>query len=105
MTTCDYRHKYQDYVKESPEIFSCDETALESGKCKFHDEEYVHNHKTEITELIKQKIEESIEHEIPILCIGYKIPDIEFKNKEISTIVDFSNTKFLNNVIFDNCIF
>ena len=46
-----------DSKKSQP--FHCPETPLSSGFCKFHDENYLVDHESEIAQIINTKLEES----------------------------------------------
>lgn len=51
--------------------FQCEENALVSGLCIFHDKQYQKRHKEEFATKLNQKIEKSISQKSPLRCIGY----------------------------------
>jgi len=87
--------------------FECEEQALDSGYCKFHDPDYLEpNTENEIRDLIQKKIESAIESNSDALdCVGYILPTLNLENKKFTISVFFTYAKFKGDVIIDHSEF
>lgn len=92
MNSCKYTTKYFDYNKKEPAIFKCNEEALQSGLCKFHDEKFEND--DELVKQLTQKINER-DKKAGLFCIGYKIPNITL-NGSVSGPVYFTRSSIGN---------
>ena len=93
---CCFNTKYFDYLKQEPANFACDENALASGLCIFHDRNYSND--KELGQKISDKIKSVLAKNETLFCIGYNIPDLKiketFKNVVYFTKASFTNTDF-----------
>lgn len=94
--TCKYKTTFYDYNKEKKVPFECENTALDSGYCKFHDENYLKESTfDELIILIKDQLKNGSPK-----CIGYRIPIINFNEIYLQNIVYFNKAQFFGNVNF-----
>ncbi|WP_428324914.1 pentapeptide repeat-containing protein [Nitrosopumilus sp.] len=85
---------------------TCFEPALDSGKCKFHDEFYLNEHtQSEIHDELCKKIDDACKNETILECVGYNIPEINLESKKFVKSVFFSHSNFVGDVIFDHSEF
>ena len=95
---CCFNTKYFDYSKQEPANFACDEIALASGLCIFHDKNYSND--KELGQKISEKIKSTLAKKEALFFIGYNIPDLKiketFKNVVYFTKANFTNTDFRN---------
>jgi uncharacterized protein YjbI with pentapeptide repeats len=101
--------------KKSILKFECKEEALtnNSSYCLFHDEKYYQSHAEEVAKRLFDKFNEHIdnnaankEHQTPLKCIGYHIPQIIVENGiHFPYIVYFTKSKFHGTVIFHDVTF
>ena len=96
MTTCSYKTTYYDHEQGGKDIFKCKNDSLESGYCKFHDEDYFDE--TNSDELIKL-IQNQLKSENG-KCIGYRIPSIKMREIKMPFLVYFNKAEFLGEVDF-----
>jgi len=93
---CCFNTKYFDYSKKETANFACDEIALASGLCIFHDKNYSND--KELDQKISDKIKSVLAKNETLFCIGYNIPDLKiketFKNFVYFTKASFTNTDF-----------
>jgi len=101
MGKCRFNSKYYDYSALAPKNYECEEGALSSGFCIFHDRNYKNNKKR--SEKIYKKIRTALEKDESLFFIGCHFPDIKIKEnfanavyftKATFTDTDFSNSKF-----------
>lgn len=76
---CKYQHAFFDYASAANEIFNCDEPALESGHCIFHDRVFATDiqNSSILKDRLQSKIRQNISGKNKLLCIGYHIPEID----------------------------
>jgi len=112
--------RYWNFEMEQEIEFPCEnKTQPESDKCIFHDEHFLDDDKN------RQKIKQEFQHKIhaylskndngPLFCIGYRLCDIDIKDKEFSNSVYFNaatisgsfniSSKFHNHVSFTRAQF
>ena len=97
MAKCSEQGQYYDSVQRTEKPFRCNEDALESGHCMFHEEGYLNETTSvEIRQRFMEKIEESIELSQPFVCVGYILPEINLGNKIFDIPVYFNSTIFTN---------
>lgn len=103
---CNFKKEVFDpQIKKYREI-TCNENALESKKCKFHDKEYLNkNSHKEIHNEIYKKIEDACKNKKVLECVGYYIPEINIENIKFEKEVFFSYSHFVGGVIFDHSKF
>ena len=124
MGNCRYHTEYYDFEKRSPEKgseFKCEEEGLCNGFCIFHDKEYLEDkdkfgeNKEKVFTRLMTKVNDSINNDKPLFCIGYYLPnitDITFERNFANFAhpvyfsqaklkqVDFSKAKFCGVVSF-----
>lgn len=95
---CCFNTKYFNYSKQESANFACDEIALASGLCIFHDKNYSND--KELGQKISEKIKSTLAKKEALFFIGYNIPDLKiketFKNVVYFTKANFTNTDFTN---------
>ncbi len=106
---CAFKQEYYDFKTGKEEIFHCEIEHEENKKfCVFHDETYLKNikhpeNKDNVITKLYSRIEDSISHNTPLLCIGYYLPDIKI-NREFKQPIYFNHSKF-QNVNFSDATF
>jgi len=90
---CCFNTKYFDYSKQEPANFACDEIALASGLCIFHDKNYSND--KELVQKISDKIISALTKREALFFIGYNIPDMKIK-ETFKNIVYFTKANFTN---------
>ena len=93
MLKCKYKNKYFDYEKKATLEYTCNEEALSSGFCMYHDETF--EKPEEKIKGIEVLIKKALSKKKPLFCIGYYIPNIKIK-KTFSESVYFTKAKFQN---------
>ncbi len=89
--------------------FRCEEEALETNLCIFHDENYLQDknnriqHEKAINEKLMQRVIHSVNYNQPLLCIGYYLPAIQIKGK-FAKPVYFSKSK-VQSAVFSGVTF
>jgi hypothetical protein len=92
--------EYIPYVCPEPE-----ENVLDSGLCIFHDENYLKDsrNKEANKQKLKRKLSEKLVKPEPLICIGYHLPDIEFKH--FDNLVLFLGAVFVRPINFSGAKF
>ena len=95
--------------------FYCDEEPLASGFCIFYDKDYLQNktnyeeHKRQVLERLKHKVNHAISYNEPLLCIGFQLPDFSLSdlsiNKELTMPIYFSGSQFFGKADFSGVNF
>ena len=93
MGKCRFNSKYYDYSANEPGNYECDEEALPSGFCIFHDRNYKNNKKR--SEKIYEKIRTALEKDESLFFIGCYFLDIKIK-ENFTNAVYFTKTTFTN---------
>ena len=122
MANCPFTTKYLNYESQAVVDYFCDskdEDILSSGKCIFHDEDYLQSdsleEKNNVRAKLMIKVAGSIAGNGALVCIGYYLPDVtiaesfikpayfkqcrfqgraDFSSAEFSEAADFSSTNF-----------
>jgi uncharacterized protein YjbI with pentapeptide repeats len=120
LAVCRFTCKYFVSERSDHADFECEEPALDSGFCLFHDEDYLRNSTNsaerydKVKERLNEIINESITNAKPLICIGYYLPDIELKKHFTQDLIisnskirsaDFRHSKFEGKVQFSNSEF
>ena len=88
--------KTGEYIK-----YECDEpneNILDSGLCKFHDENYFKDSKNE--QKLKRILSKKLTEPEPLICIGYHLPNLLFANLHFDKSVNFSGAHFTEKAQF-----
>lgn len=111
---CQYVSDYEHPLVGGVETFTCHNTALESGLCKFHDENYWEEHEMEMSESILKHITQGLQSHL-VLCVGFHFPTIQIKLDFHVPVIfercifegyaDFAHSNFYSSVNFSNSIF
>jgi uncharacterized protein YjbI with pentapeptide repeats len=91
--------------------FKCQEMPLVSGFCIFHDENYLQDrtaseeHKRNVLNRLKHKVNHAISNNEPLLCIGFQLEDFSLSDlsiisKEFTKPVYFNGSRFFGNADF-----
>jgi uncharacterized protein YjbI with pentapeptide repeats len=120
LKVCKFKGSYFGSKVEDEIDFQCDEDALNSGLCIFHDNTYLKDpkqnskRKQEVSARLVDKINESISKNMPLICVGYHLPDIKINRSFPKNVfftqcqieeADFSNTTFCDGADFSNVEF
>jgi hypothetical protein len=88
---CQFTIQYYDYETHKEVDFNCtEEDPLASGRCIFHDKDYLPNktnneeHKRKVLESLKHKVNYAISNNEPLLCIGFHLPDFSLSDLSIN---------------------
>ena len=101
---CAFHTWYYNYGTWFRTPYNCDEAALSSGYCLFHDQSYWKDHPTTLNERLIQKIEAAIASKAVLFCIGYNLPEIKISAK-FEELVYFHFAKFRDHAYFKGAIF
>jgi hypothetical protein len=96
--------------------FHCDEEEedpLDPGFCTFHHNNYClldktnyEEHKRQVLERLKHKVNHAISYNEPLLCIGFQLPDFNLSDlsnsKEFTKSVYFSRSQFFESIFLWN---
>jgi len=85
---------YLDFTFGWIESFKCDEDSVKDGYCIFHHPEYWKENKDEVREKFMKKVEDAINNNKELFCIGYNLPEINLSGKKFKASVYFVNTVF-----------
>jgi uncharacterized protein YjbI with pentapeptide repeats len=109
---CKFNTKYHDYESRTTANFNCDEQPLASGFCIFHDKDYLlqdktnyEEHKRNVLDSLKNKVNHAISFNEPLLCIGFQLPDFSLSDlgiigKEFTKAAYFNGSHFLDKADF-----
>ena len=114
MSKCKFtvQYKYYDHEELKQVDFCCDDKEpLASGFCIFHDKDYLlqdktnyEEHKRNVLDRFKHKVNDAISNKKPLFCIGFHFPDFNLsdlsKSKEFTKSVYFNGSKFLGEAHF-----
>ena len=120
MPKCQFTTKYYNYEIRKTDKFKCKEEVEEQeGEevvedllasrrlCIFHDKDYLQDktnyeeHKRQVLERLKHKVNHAISYNEPLLCIGFQLPDFS-----LSALLDFGISKeFTKPVYFSEANF
>jgi uncharacterized protein YjbI with pentapeptide repeats len=106
--TCKYYDTYFDPRTLTYEPFYCNnEPYEESDNCIFHEVAYLkeNNDVRKVQKRLLEKIEESEKGHMDLLCVGYYLPELSFKDQKFNMPVFFYDCKFLNNISFNGSNF
>lgn len=83
--------KYISYECREPE-----ENVLDNGLCIFHDGNYLKDSKNKEAneENIRKKLSEKLAESGPLICIGYHLSSIPFKETHVDRSINFSGAQF-----------
>jgi uncharacterized protein YjbI with pentapeptide repeats len=110
LAKCQFPTKYRDYEIKEEVDFLCPELPLISGRCIFHDKDYLQDktnneeHKRNILDRLKRKVNNAISNNEPLLCIGFQLQNFSFSDlsisKEYTKPVYFWGSQFFGKVDF-----
>jgi uncharacterized protein YjbI with pentapeptide repeats len=102
--TCQYKNERYD--------FTCDELARDAGSkfCIFHDINYLKGdnydkHKEEVAKRFEEKLSEYSCKHMPLFFIGYCLPDISFRHKQLNEPLNFNEATFYGVADFNSTTF
>ena len=90
--------------------FKCKEESLDTGFCIFHEPTYMdkapydEGKRQKLTERLNEIIDERIDSNESLLCIGYRLPGITIR-KKFNKFAYFSRCEFLEKISFDDSNF
>jgi hypothetical protein len=109
---CRFTFKYFDFEIGKYVDFDCpEEDPLASGFCIFHDKDYLlqdktnhEQHKRNVLDRLKHKVNHAISNNEPLLCIGFHLADFSLSDlsisKKFTKPVYISGSQFFGNVYF-----
>jgi hypothetical protein len=83
LPNCQFTTKYYDYEIREMVDFNCQEMPLVSGRCIFHDKDYLQDktskekRKEEVLNRLKRKVNHAISDNESLLCIGFQLLDFQ----------------------------
>ena len=119
MPECQFTTQYFNYEIRKQDDFKCQEP-LVSEFCIFHDKGYLQDkannkeHKQEVLDGLKRKVNHAISNHEPLFCVGFQLPDFSLSDlisdlsiisKEFSEPVYFSQANFQGEVNFHEAKF
>jgi hypothetical protein len=84
LAKCQFPTKYRDYEIKEEVDFLCPELPLISGRCIFHDKDYLQDktnneeHKRAVLDRLKRKVNHALKYgnkNKSLLCMGFQLPD------------------------------
>jgi hypothetical protein len=85
---CQFTTQYYNFKIGKNVDFDCqEEEPLVSGFCIFHDKDYLQDktnneeHKRNLLDRFKHKVNDAISNKKPLFCIGFQLPDLSFRFK------------------------
>ena len=126
MARCSFTTKYWNDETDEEVEWPCDsedEDILNSGKCIFHDEDYLQlgsgsaleEKKSNVMNKVMDKVKKSIADGEALFCIGYNLPDViirgnftkpaYFNQCRFLGLADFSSAKFSGEADFSSAEF
>src|SRR5215813_11143199 len=99
---CGFTTKYWNYESQAEIDYSCEEDSQgNSGKCIFHDEDYLQlclgnaleEKKSNVRTQVEDKVKKSIAQGEALFCIGYYLPDVIIRG-------NFTNPAYFNECRF-----
>ena len=110
LKVCKFRTDYYDSESRVFKRFHCEEKALPTGHCIFHDKNYHLEHPNTVVRLLLKKITLSISNNSVLYCIGYHIPylrinfrfpkPVYFNRAQFYGFVQFFDTEFNDKTSF-----
>src|SRR5690348_3757280 len=113
---CKYKNQYNITKKHITKIFQCDNDALESGLCKFHDITYLtETTQDDLDSCLIEKLKDSIKTKKELVCVGYHIANMSVIEKFSESVyfdkvvfhgeVHLDNSEFEKDIQFSKCVF
>jgi uncharacterized protein YjbI with pentapeptide repeats len=99
---CDYKAKYYDYEKRKVVLYKCPHEPSKP-RCMFHDGSSYKSRPNDVRNEFYKMVEDAIQNDQPLYCIGFNLPDITVKGKFTKPVyffraifqkADFSNATF-----------
>jgi len=91
---CIYKVKYYNYELKKEVLYECPNEEVADGFCIFHHPEYWKHHQEELEQEFNRKVNEAIENETDLICIGYHLPRVNFSDKVFKKKVYFNKAIF-----------
>jgi uncharacterized protein YjbI with pentapeptide repeats len=97
---CKFTTQYYDYEIRKRVDFNCQGDPLASGFCIFHDKDYLQDktnyeeHKRNVLQRLKHKVNHATSNNETLLCIGFQLPD--FCLSELSNSENFTKPVYFN---------
>ena len=115
MSKCQFTVKYIDLETLKQVDFNCEEEPLASDWCIFHDKDYLQDktnneeHKRNVLDRLKHKVNHAISKNETLLCIGFHLPDFSLSDlsisKEFTIPVYFSGSQLFGEADFSDANF
>lgn len=103
---CKYKACYLNLESNKRKKFMCRNPAISSCLCKFHEPEYLTREtEKEIVMLFMHKMKNAMKQKRPLMCIGYRLPQIIVKNKKFAKSVYFAKAIFEDVIRFEGTTF
>jgi hypothetical protein len=96
---CDYEVKYYDYEKGDWVLYKCPHEPSQP-RCMFHDGSSYESRPDDVRNEFYKMVEDAIQNDQPLYCIGFNLPDITVNGKKFTKPVYFSNATFQQQAIF-----
>jgi hypothetical protein len=107
---CSYTKNYYDWDLGRYEPYKCPDEEYSERRCKFHFEEYAADEKNrkDLIKLLKQKVKDANKSGLPLKCIGYYLPSVDFREimgESFSQPVYFTGARFYEGADFSGAKF
>jgi len=90
---CDYEAKYYDYEKGDWVLYKCPHEPSKP-RCMFHDGSSYESRPDDVRNEFYKMVEDAIQNNQPLRCIGFNLPDITVNGKKFNKPVYFSDAIF-----------
>jgi hypothetical protein len=90
---CDYEAEYYDYEKGDWVLYECPHEPSQP-RCMFHDGSSYKSRPDDVRKAFYKMVEDAIQNDQPLYCIGFRLPYITVRGKEFVKPVYFSGAKF-----------
>jgi|CXWL01.1.fsa_nt_gi uncharacterized protein YjbI with pentapeptide repeats len=102
---CKYADYFTDIETNEPRDYTCHRYPLESGFCKFHDENFLKGNESDVKNLFENEVKIATDTQTELLCFGFHLPDITLHKLQFQKPVYFINIKFHGDVSIYNSTF
>jgi uncharacterized protein YjbI with pentapeptide repeats len=90
---CDYEARYYDYEKRDWVLYECPHEPSKP-RCMFHDGSSYKSRPNDVRNEFYKMVDDAIQNNQPLYCIGFRLPYITVKGKEFVKPVYFSGATF-----------
>jgi uncharacterized protein YjbI with pentapeptide repeats len=96
---CDYEAEYYDYEEGGLVLYKCPHEPSKP-RCMFHDGSSYKSRPDDVRNEFYKMVEDAIQNDQPLYCIGFNLPDITVMGKKFTKPVYFPYSTFQQQAIF-----